>query len=135
MKPISILFTSFLIFFSCEEERFEGEPYQYIAYYEKSLRVCAEGTMEFDIGEDSTIIGTWEIEAVEEFSINNIGPQTGTGDLSGNIKNGQFFVNLNPNWADNNVFLNGYYGEEIRGGWSWSTLVGPRSSGGFVIKK
>ncbi len=134
MRPLSIILFSILIL-ACEEERQEDKPYQYIAYYGKSLRVCAEGTIDLTIDTDSTINGTWSIKAKDGFTQNEIGPQVGSGQLSGSIKNDQLYVNLNPGWTDNNVSLNGHYGSEIRGGWYWSTISGARSSGSFILKK
>lgn len=134
-KRFQLLLFSLLIFNACEEERARDKPYQYIAYYGKSLRVCAEGTIEFTIEPDSSLTGTWTIKAADGFTQNEIGPQVGSGKLSGSIKNHQFYVNLNPGWSDNNVTLNAYYGDEIRGGWYWSTFAGAKSSGGFTLKR
>lgn len=134
-RRFQLLLFSLLIFTACEEERAEDKPYQYIAYYGKSLRVCAEGTIEFTIEPDSTLTGTWTIEAKDGFTQNEIGPQVGSGKLSGYIKNDQFYVNLNPKWADNNVFLTAYFSEVISGGWYWSTFAGVSSSGGFKLSQ
>ena len=135
MKRIVLLLFSILIFVACEEERLKDKPYQYIAYYGTSLRVCAKGTIEFTIENDSTLVGTWSIEANDGFTQNEIGPQVGSGKLTGQIKNDQFYVNLNPGWSNNNIFLNGYYGDVTHGWWSWSTFNGARSSGSFNLKK
>ena len=134
-RQFQLLLFSLLISTACEEERAEDKPYQYIAYYGKRLRVCAEGTIEFTIEPDSTLTGTWTIEAKDGFTQNEIGPQVGSSKLSGYIKNDQFYVNLNPRWADNNVFLTAYFSEVISGGWHWSTFVGVSSSGGFKLSQ
>lgn len=95
--------------------------------------MCAEGVIDFTIEADSTLTGTWTIKAAEGFSENEIGPQVGSGKLSGSIKNHQFYVNLNPGWSDNNVTLTAHFSDIIGGGWYWNTFEGPKSSGGFTL--
>ena len=120
---------------SCEDKENSNGTYKYTAYFGKSLVVCASGFIEMTIAIDSTITGSWEISAANKYSEKEIGPQIGTGKLEGNIKAGKIFMNLNPGWADNNIFLNADYSkDQFKGSWLWSAFIGPSASGSFGIK-
>ena len=87
------------------------------------------------IDTDSTITGSWDFSAADGFSEKEIGPQIGTGKLVGIIKAGKIFINLNPGWADNNIYLNAdYFIDQFEGSWLWSTFIGPSASGSFGIE-
>ena len=68
-----------------------------------------------------------------------IGPQVGSGTLSGRFVDDNVVVNLNPERTDDNVILTGTL--TIQGGpvtwlsyegtWTWETVAGPRSHGTF----
>ena len=129
------LILSLIFAFSCEDKENSNGTYEYTAYFAKSLVICANGSMEMTIATDSTITGSWDISAADGFSEKEIGPQIGTGKLEGSIKAGKIFINLNPEWADNNILLNADYSKDQFGGsWVWSTFRGPSASGGFGIK-
>ena len=64
--------------------------------------------LKINIAKDSTVTVSWDITAVDGFSQEDIGPQIGKGELAGNIKDGQIWINMNPRIADYNIFLNGY---------------------------
>ena len=120
---------------SCEDKENSNGTYKYTAYFGKSLVVCASGFIEMTIAIDSTITGSWEISAANEFSEKEIGPQIGTGKLEGSIKAEKIFINLNPEWIDNNILLNADYSkDQFAGSWVWSTFIGPTASGSFGIK-
>ena len=122
---------------SCEDKNQDDDKqYEYTAYYGKSLRVCVQGKMELNIGTDSTITGTWKTEVVGGFSENDVGPQIGTGELKGNIKDGKFYLQMNPGFIDNNIDLTGVsFVDEYSGTWVWISFVGITSSGSFKLKK
>jgi len=84
---------------------------------------------------DSTITGTWKLSKIG--NAQNTGPQIGNGTLRGTIHNGIYYIDMNPGWADNNVFLIGRIEDEIflRGSWTWSTIVGPTNGGTFEAKE
>ena len=73
--------------------------------------------LKINIAKDSTVTVSWDITAVDGFSQEDIGPQIGKGELAGNIKDGQIWINMNPRIADYNIFLNGYYSND---GASWT---------------
>jgi hypothetical protein len=102
----------------------------YQAYDSLGVRV-AEGWLEIDGQDSSSLGGTWHIEAVGTPS--RIGPQIGDGALSGLFANGQLMVHLNPDYVDNNVDLVGTYtGGIFEGFWTYSGFPGVINSGRFT---
>lgn len=85
--------------------------------------------------EDSILInGSWRFDRVGEEM--DIGPQIGSGQFTGGIEAERIWMNLNPNMADNNVFLSGNMnGDRITGSWTWSGFAGPIASGSFSAEK
>jgi hypothetical protein len=121
-----------------------GEPgpahlsgaYTYTAFDDRG-GVLLVGRLVVEQRPDSVLVGTWEIGwAPGADTSTEVGPQVGTGKLYGSVQNGRPSVDLNPGWADNNVFLVGESGHrEITGEWSWSTFTGPRTGGAFVARR
>lgn len=106
--------------------------YQYTAYNAgDSLVVIGSITL---INPDSTLLtGSWNLAAVD--GATDVGPQSGTGMLRGSTATG-VSINLNPDWADNNVLLMGAFtGREITGTWQWISFVGVTAQGRFVMTK
>ena len=55
--------------------------------------------------EDSTrLSGFWNLEATGNGQ-GSIGPQVGSGTLEGFLEGAEIQINLNPDYADNNIFL------------------------------
>jgi hypothetical protein len=79
--------------------------------------------------------GTWRLETTRDRE--DIGPQTGDGELTGTVRDGRVAVMLNPRFRDNNVDLSGTLeGNRIRGTWTYSTFAGPTNHGAFeAVKK
>lgn len=103
--------------------------YSYKAYNAKG-DIVVEGTMRLTTNKSGEASGSWIFE--KRGQSDNIGPQVGTGSLSGNKDGSAISINLNPGWADNNVFLNGKIENgKIIGKWSWTTFIGPTSEGQF----
>lgn len=107
--------------------------YEYTGLDSSGKKVVA-GTLNLTEIKDKSIKGTWELKQVADGS--KLGPQTGSGDFSGESGPDGININLNPNTADNNVFLNGKFENgELRGTWTYSTFVGPTTKGTFTAKK
>jgi hypothetical protein len=91
-----------------------------------SLRIVAH--------DDSTVTGTWAIDWVVGADTSApVGPQVGSGTLSGRLSaDGSIGLDLNPLFADNNVFLDGVVTTAgLAGTWSWSGIAGPIATGRF----
>ena len=99
--------------------------------YDSSGTLLVQGAISFDT-KDSTITGEWNLSKIG--NAQNTGPQVGTGKLEGSIHNETLFINMNPGWADNNVFLTGNVENGVlRGSWTWSSFRGPTSGGPFSV--
>lgn len=84
--------------------------------------------------DSTTINGTWILEGITAGE--QVGPQLGTGKLTGMIQGTSISMNLNPGWADNNVVLSGTVEKDrISGKWTWITFVGPTAEGTFEAIK
>ena len=94
-------------------------------------KTVAEGTLTLNRDEASLLSGTWHINPVGETL--DIGPQIGDGRLEGYVdQGGTVHINMNPDYADNNVTLAGtVQGDRFEGTWSYATIAGVRSSGPF----
>jgi hypothetical protein len=142
----SILFTIVVLTLTMTACKDNGEPiasapllpgpptsYSYNGYNAKGLMVVV-GSMTLAITDGSAVSGTWRLESTAQGE--KLGPQTGSGTLAGSIQGSTVTINLNPGWADNNVFLSGSLdGDRFTGTWMWSTFVGPTSEGRFEALK
>jgi hypothetical protein len=84
------------------------------------------------------VTGSWMFRQLAEGR--EVGPQVGQGAVRGSIgPDGQVFLDLNPMYADNNVFLTGTFGpdgfEALTGDWFHSTLLGQVAEGSFEAKQ
>jgi hypothetical protein len=137
--PCLLVLTLFLPFVACTDRGDSpvgslqpgGVPDKHIykAYNSKG-DLAVSGTMTL-VGIDSTSVsGTWSF--VEVLPSEQVGPQVGTGRLTGTIQKSSIFINLNPGWVDNNVFLQGTLSSDsMNGQWMWSTFIGPTAEGRF----
>jgi hypothetical protein len=92
------------------------------------------GQITLDIAADSSVTGSWKLAwAPGADTTALVGPQVGTGLLAGRQAGTSLWLDLNPGWADYNVFLQadsrhpGYAGQ-----WYVGTITGTRSSGTFT---
>lgn len=92
------------------------------------------GSLTLEAHADSTVTGSWRIAwAAGADTTAPVGPQVGSGALSGRRDaDGSLQLNLNPLYADNNVFLSARVtATGLSGVWSWSGFAGPLASGRF----
>lgn len=119
-----------------------SEPFEFsdgTLRYEATTTVglpLVEGELRLRYPTDSTVAGTWAFRvspgadpAIE------VGPQVGAGTVAGSRVGNTLYLDLNPGWADNNVFLTGEAAAgALRGRWTWSAFTGPRASGRFTAE-
>ncbi|MCI0493570.1 hypothetical protein L0Z72_01075 [candidate division KSB1 bacterium] len=80
------------------------------------------------------VSGSWEFQKIGEPQ--QIGPQVGTGAFKGVIDDERISIDLNPDYRDNNVILNGVVsGDTISGSWMYVGFAGPINSGTFQATK
>jgi hypothetical protein len=88
-----------------------------------------------------TVGGAWELAAVGDAK--DLGPQIGSGVLTGEYTEGKLVANLNPDLVNDNVILEGTLSIVIspvprmryEGTWTWVTIDGPRRSGKFQAQE
>ena len=112
----------------------ETQTWEYTAYDFNNTAVVS-GTFVVT-AEGRHFTGSWETQLLKPGS--EVGPQVGTGDLRGewDTEGQSIFFDMNPGWADNNVFLTATPdGNILRGNWSHSTLLGVVSGGQFTARR
>ena len=138
MRPL-ILIAATALLAACEggftpPQDGEEQTWRYTAYSTSGSAVVS-GTFQVRAeGRDFT--GSWATVLLEPNA--EVGPQVGTGELRGSwdIEGQSIHFDMNPGWADNNVFLVGTpEGDGLRGTWSYSTLLGHRTGGEFVARR
>lgn len=144
MLRIAIVFlvaSTSLGFFRCSggggnspSNSFSPGDYAYSGFDSNGKQIIG-GTLKLVEIKGREIKGTWELKQVGAGE--KLGPQVGTGEFMGSVEqDGAISINLNPSWADNNIFLNGkFQNGELKGTWYYSTFGGPSTKGTFTAKK
>lgn len=117
-----------------------GDPSGAYGYVARSgLTPVVTGTVTLAVDGDSVVTGTWQLQRVPGSDTTiQVGPQLGAGTLAGRLSvSGLVAVDLNPGWADNNVFLvlGGATRDRLTGTWSHSTLIGPVAGGPAELQR
>jgi hypothetical protein len=99
--------------------------------------VVVEGIPKLSLGATNRVQGDWELQEVKPSKLKTFGPQTGSGELRGEIKQDRINLDLNPGRADNNVILSGQVTTpNIFGTWGYYRFAGELASGKFeAVKK
>jgi hypothetical protein len=111
--------------------------FEYLAY-DESGNLLLTGTITLEAAPDSALTGSWSIQRAPGSDMNAVvGPQVGAGTLDGHYGGENTMINLNPGWADNNVFLLAQRSDEqsLTGRWQHSTFVGPVAEGPFRLRR
>ena len=131
MKNLSLFYLVLVIFFGCSRDKSVNnhEPIDVYSYraYDSSGKKIIQGWFEISIMDSSQIKGTWHLHKTA--NVGEVGPQTGDGSLRGRVYNNSVYINLNPDFSDNNVILRGPAFDYVtEGEWSWVNFKG-------VVKK
>jgi hypothetical protein len=131
------LFIAIALFFMNCNHPTDSIPKGALQYtsYDSSGTPLVTGWFTMNFSDSVTISGEWHFKPID--SPKNIGPQTGDGNLLGGVHNGQVWVELNPQFVDNNLQLRGtLQGDRYFGRWIWTSYVGVTNAGSFeAIKK
>lgn len=107
--------------------------YAYTGYDSTGVKIV-QGWIKINLDDTTNISGEWELDKIG--NPENMGPQIGSGNIVGNLTNNQLFLNLNPQYADNNVFLIcPYDNQKLAGQWNYSGFPGIINYGTFFAKK
>ena len=89
------------------------------------------GTLVIQLDASNHVSGFWVLEQTDP-EARMIGPQVGEGTLVGGMDGPEIWMNLNPEMADNNVFLRGVLsGGDINGQWEFVGFPGVLNRGTF----
>ena len=104
--------------------------YKYTGYDSTGNKIIS-GYLWIDSFDSSIVIGRWNLKIVQNEE--NIGPQIGKGSFEGmKVSHGSMRINLNPEWVDNNVLLDGsLLNSEYNGTWSYIGFPGEINWGRF----
>jgi len=140
--PVTVL-TTVAAIMSCGDPTLPttgGDPSGAYGYVARSgLTPVVTGTVTLLVDRDSAVTGIWELRRVPGSDPTiQVGPQLGSGTLAGRLyPSGIVAVDLNPGWADNNVFL--AFGatarDQLTGTWDHSTFVGPVAGGPVELRR
>jgi hypothetical protein len=98
--------------------------------YDSSGTALVTGWYTMNFTDSATISGKWHFRPIG--SPTNIGPQTGDGNLVGGVENGRVWIELNPQFIDNNLHLSGtLQGDRYYGQWMWLSYSGISNAGKF----
>lgn len=115
-----------------------GDPsgaYTYLARV--GFLAVVEGRVDLLVADDSSVTGTWKLQRVLPNTGIEVGPQVGTGTLLGRRTDTGIWLDLNPGWADNNVFLALHPDSPgaLSGTWDHSTIAGPVIGGAVRLQR
>lgn len=115
-----------------------NEPTPYGAYsytsFDSSGTAIVEGWLIMNLKDSSQIIGKWHFEKIG--NPQDIGPQVGNGVLEGGVKQNEMWVELNPQFRDNNLQLIGSMeNNKYSGTWQWISFIGITNYGTFEAIK
>jgi hypothetical protein len=103
--------------------------YAYRGFNSNSVEI-AEGTLQIAIDSSNRVTGRWEFKSVN--AAKDVGPQTGSGMLRGQVEANTVKVDLNPGVADNNIRLEGVMTvTNLTGTWGWYGFAGRIKGGKF----
>jgi len=128
--------TIFILFLLCachDHYIFIYIPTNAFHYHSYSVdgKKVAEGWLSFNINSDSTISGKWHFNKITA-KPDETGPQWGEGNLQGGYAGDTLWLELKPQYRDNNVQLRGILRDGCYcGQWYWITYTGITVQGTF----
>jgi hypothetical protein len=135
--------TTTLSFWSClnsQDAGLVGPPqgpagaFAYTSYDESGTPIVT-GWLNINLTDPDSITGEWHLQKIG--NPENIGPQVGAGIFIGGSYQNQLWVELNPEFADNNLQLVGTLRDQrLSGEWFWISFPGVTGQGTFeAVKK
>ncbi len=106
--------------------------YDYEAYGDDG-EVIVSGIMALKYDSPTTFTGIWQFKQVSQKEA--IGPQVGSGKLTGKVTRGEYRINLNPELSERNVLLVGsMLGSNLDGAWRWMGATIQLNQGKFLAR-
>ena len=119
--------------FACKENPFDwrrdSKIYIYTGFDFTGVKTVT-GLLEIEIQDDNVVRGSWKFDKIG--NPENIGSQIGSGNLSGALQDSMLYIDLNPNFIDNNVLLTANYdAQTMNGDWMYVGFPGLINHGKF----
>jgi hypothetical protein len=136
MKKIFVIIFSAFILFSCKDKIVQPENTALFNYsgYDSSNTLISEGWLKINFEDSTKITGEWHIKKLNNSQNTGLGDESGS--LIGGTNNKSVWLNLNPDYVDNNLFLVGVLSKnKFEGNWQWITFAGITNSGNFIAIK
>ena len=141
IKYVKYIFILILVvLYSCEKNDsslgIELGPAGSFTYqsYDSLGKLIVNGWLEFELIDSVKIEGTWRLNNIR--NRDDIGPQYGYGKLLGSISDSEIWMELNPQYVDNNMYLEGIKSDNyIEGKWYWISFPGVTNWGTFKASK
>ena len=106
-----------------------ASSFQYVGYSQDGTAIV-RGNITLLFARAGLVSGRWQLRSTVDPG--RIGPQVGSGTLTGTYENGVLSVNLNPQNVDNNVVLRGRFNRiAYTGEWQWVGFPGIITGGTF----
>jgi hypothetical protein len=133
----NVILALFVLPIGCKEDNLiqsaSSRTFRYMAYDTIGTLVVS-GWMKIDIQDSTHVTGEWHFNKVN--NPKDIGPHIGEGRLVGGFYDNRLHINLNPDWIDNNVYLNGQMQAiSYNGTWIWSGYPGLLNRGSFQANR
>jgi hypothetical protein len=132
MKTIPLFLLVALFLSACDQSTvLKPDTHQSYLYraFDSTGTLVVTGQLIMNLAD--TITGNWTLSAIP--GAHNIGPQNGTGTLTGLMSGDSLAISLNPNMIDNNVFLLGHFSNgTITGKWEYVGFPGVINRGAFL---
>jgi hypothetical protein len=108
--------------------------YKYTSYDSTGNKIIS-GYLWIDSVDSNYVKGRWDFKLL--CNKENLGPQIGSGQFEGmKDSRGSIIINLNPEWIDNNVFLDGsILNSSYDGSWIYIGFPGVINRGTFEAYK
>jgi hypothetical protein len=137
MKIFMSVFIAFILLTSCSDNisgSFPEGSYSYTGYDDQG-NLIARGWISIAYSDSPSVQGEWDIKKIG--TAKDIGPQVGSGKLTGGLfDSDSIWIELNPQFRDNNLQLRGFYGQDkISGQWQWITFAGVSNKGTFTARR
>ncbi|HZY09848.1 MAG TPA: hypothetical protein VFF29_01725 [Bacteroidota bacterium] len=109
--------------------------YHYTAFDSSGVAV-AEGSLTIFYKDSIRCIGNWDIKQIGYPDPGRVGNQIGSGQHVGGIEGKNIWIELYPQYIDNNFELIGKFERNIiQGEWHWITFAGLTGKGTFKLAK
>jgi hypothetical protein len=113
-----------------------SRTYQYKGF-DTNGNLLVEGTITLRVDETIQVKGEWKLQVRDRSKLKELGPQDGSGKITGQLKGDSIFLNLSPEEFENNIFLDGRVTKsdifKITGKWGYYGYVGKLNEGNFEM--